>query len=314
VSVSRAAAPDEFVHPALFYDNTADYLDGTVPYIEAGLAAGEPVMVAVPGENLEHIRGALGRDAARVELHDMTVAGRNPGRIIPGVLLAFAAAHPADRVRIIGEPIWAGRTETEYPACAQHEALINAAFAGRPATILCPYDVRRLDPGWVRDAYRTHPVVRTTDGTARSPAYGDPAVVAGSFNQPLPAPPAGCATVPVRDGNLGEVRRFVADHAVAAGLAAGRVAELTVAVNELASNTVRHTGGDGTVAVWSDADRLVCQVTDSGHIGDPLAGRIPASVRQLGGRGLVLVNQLCDFVRVHTRPGATAIRIEMVRN
>jgi hypothetical protein len=82
----------------------------------------------------------------------MTVAGRNPGRIIPTVLLAFANAHPGRRVRLIGEPIWAGRSPVEYPACAQHEALINAAFTGRPATILCPYNTELLDPVWIEDA------------------------------------------------------------------------------------------------------------------------------------------------------------------
>jgi hypothetical protein len=97
--------------------------------------------VAVPGANRRLIREALGVDAEQVLMRDMTVAGRNPGRIIPTVLLAFADAYPGRRVRLIGEPIWAGRSETEYPACAQHEALINAAFVGRPITILCPYNI-----------------------------------------------------------------------------------------------------------------------------------------------------------------------------
>ena len=120
-----------------------------MPFIRDGLAAGEPVAVAVPGPNLRLIRDALGADAAQVLLRDMTVAGRNPGRIIPTVLLAFANAHPGRRVRLIGEPIWPGRSAAEYPACAQHEALINAAFAGRPATILCPYNTELLNPVWV---------------------------------------------------------------------------------------------------------------------------------------------------------------------
>ena len=128
-----AATEDQFVHPALLYRDDEEYLDGTVPFIRAGLAAGEPVAVAVPGRNLELLRTALGADTDRVVMRDMTVAGRNPGRIIPTVLLAFAGAHPGRRVRIIGEPIWAGRSAVEYPACAQHEALINAAFTGRPA-------------------------------------------------------------------------------------------------------------------------------------------------------------------------------------
>ena len=64
----------------------------------------------------------------------MAEAGRNPGRILPAVLHAFADDHPRARVRIVGEPVWAGRTPVEYPACAQHEALINGSLAGRDVT------------------------------------------------------------------------------------------------------------------------------------------------------------------------------------
>jgi len=303
-----------FVHPALFYADADEYLAGTVPFVRAGLAAGEPVMVAVPGENLERIRAALGTDAGRVRLHDMRVAGRNPGRIIPGVLLKFAAAHAGQPVRIIGEPIWAGRSDLEYPACAQHEALINSAFAGRAATILCPYDTTRLDPAWVRDAYRTHPVVWTPTDRHDSADYRDPVAVAAGFNQALPDPPPHAATLTVDIATLAPVRRFVAARAQAAGLPADRVVDLTIAVSELAANTVEHTAGEGTLAVWADGDGVVCQLTDTGHLDDPLAGRLPVPPdRPTGGRGLVLVNQLCDLVRVHTRPGATTIRVHLHR-
>src|SRR5690349_24315373 len=96
---------DPFVHPALFYRGDQEYLAGTIPFIRAGLDAGNPVAVAVPGRQLELLRGALGGDADRVHMLDMQVAGRNPGRIIPGVLRAFADAHPdARRVWITGGP------------------------------------------------------------------------------------------------------------------------------------------------------------------------------------------------------------------
>ncbi|WP_329110018.1 sensor histidine kinase [Micromonospora sp. NBC_01699] len=309
----ESTSPDVFVHPALFYASRYEYLAGTVPFIRAGLAAGEPVMVAVPEENLDHIRAALGVDAARVQLHDMGVAGRNPGRILPGVLLAFADAHRDTRVRIVGEPVWAGRTADEYPACAQHEALINAAFTGRPAAILCPYDTGRLDRSWLDDAYRTHPTVRTAGAAFASPHYADPLAVAAGFNLPLPSPPAHAETIAVEFHSLWALRRLVTAQALAAGLAPDRVADVTLAVNELAANTVEHAGATGTLSVWTDDKQLICQLSDNGHIAEPLAGRIPAAPDQDGGRGLFLVNELCDLVRVHTRPGATSIRVHMHR-
>ena len=285
-----------------------------MPFVRDGLAAGEPVAVAVPGPKLALIRHALGADARRVLLRDMTAAGRNPGRIIPTVLLAFADTHPGQRVRLIGEPIWAGRTAVEYPACAQHEALINAAFAGRPATILCPYNTELLDPVWIADAYKTHPVMWHGDTRQDSAHYDDPVAVAADFNQPLSAPPADAATITVDFHTLPATRRFVAEHADRAGLAAERIADLTLAVNELAANAVEHGGGTGEIAIWVEPDALVCQVTDRGYLSEPLAGRIPVPPdAPTGGRGLLLVNYLCDLVRVHTTPAGTTTRVHLDR-
>ncbi|MEJ3746783.1 sensor histidine kinase [Actinomycetes bacterium KLBMP 9797] len=302
-----------FDHPALLYRDAGEYLAGTLPFIQAGLAAGEPVLVAVPDDNLRLIRAGLGVRADDVRLRDMSVAGRNPGRILPGVLLAFAAAHPGQSVRIIGEPVWAGRTDVEYPACAQHEALINAAFAHRRGSILCPYDVGRLAPEWVDDAYRTHPVMETPAGRETSPHYGDPAVVAARFNRPLPDPPSRATTIAVNERALAAIREFTAGYAAAAGLDEQRTDDLTLAVNELTTNTVEHGGGVGTLTLWTEVGTLVAQVRDRGHLADPLAGRVsPAPDALGGGRGLVLVNQVCDLVRVFTTPTNTTIRVQMI--
>ncbi len=300
-----------FDHPALFYRDAGEYLAGTLPFIRDALAAGEPVLVAVPGANLDRIREGLGGDAARVRLHDMAVAGVNPGRILPAVLLAFADAHAGRPVRIIGEPIWPGRTPLEYPACVQHEALINAAFAEREASILCPYDVASLAPQVVEDAYRTHPFVTTPLARDESRRYGDPVAVARSFNLPLPEPPPHAATTEVALDRLAAIRAFVTGTAEVAGLGEPRASDLVIAVNELATNTAAHTRGTGTLAIWTEGGDLVCQLRDGGHITAPLAGRIPPPSSSSGGRGLILVNYLCDLVRVHTRPGATTIRLHM---
>lgn len=307
-----STAASTFDHPALLYGDPAEYLAGTLPFIQAGLAAGEPVMVAVPHDNLALIRDGLGDDADRVLLRDMGQAGRNPGRILPGVLLAFAAAHHGQPFRVIGEPVWAGRTDLEYPACVQHEALINAAFAERHGAILCPYDVRRLAPEVVQDAYRTHPIVATATGRETSRVYGDPIAVAARFNHPLAAPPVSAATMTIDGASLAAVRQLVAARSAAAGLDTVRIGDFTVAVNELATNTVKHGGGVGTLALWTEDDALVAQVSDGGHIADPMAGRVPPPLDSPhGGRGLVLVNQLCDLVRVHTTPEGTTIRAQM---
>jgi anti-sigma regulatory factor (Ser/Thr protein kinase) len=302
-----------FDHPALLYRDADEYLAGTLPFVTAGLAAGDAVMIAVPGPRLDLLRRGLGRAAGEVELHDMSVAGGNPGRILPGVLLAFATANQGKRVRIVGESVWPGRTDLEYPACVQHEALINTAFRGRDASILCPYDVAGLDRCAIDDAYRTHPVVADAGARWASPAYADPVAVAADFNRPLPDPPTEAEMLAFDLAGLSAVRRFVAARAGAAGVHADRVLDLAIAVNELAANTVEHGGGEGTLAVWPENGYFACQLADGGHIGDPLAGRIPPAAGQVRGRGLVLVNQVCDLVRMHTRPGATTVRLHVRR-
>jgi anti-sigma regulatory factor (Ser/Thr protein kinase) len=300
-------APTEpFVHPALFYQGDKEYLHGTVPFIRDGLKAGEPVAVAVPGPNLAIIKTALGEDAAHVKFLDMTEAGRNPGRIIPKVLRAFADSHRHTRVRIIGEPIWAGRSSVEYPACVQHEALINPAFQGRNVTILCPYDADHLDEQVLTDAYATHPLIISGGKERPSTAYAPEHVVA-RYNQPLEQP-AAAEELLFHADQLPDARHFAVGHAARLGLSGIRLEDVALIVAELTANSVVHGGGFGTLRMWADDGQVVCEVRDHGHLSDPLAGRRPPARDQIGGRGLLLVHFLADLVRIHTGPDGTAVR------
>ncbi|MFJ6391183.1 anti-sigma factor RsbA family regulatory protein [Streptomyces sp. NPDC091972] len=303
---------DPFVHPALFYRGEKEYLHGTVPFIRDGLEAGEPVAVAVPGPNLALLQAALGDDVAHVRFLDMTEAGRNPGRIIPRVLRAFADTHRQKRVRIIGEPIWAGRSTVEYPACVQHEALINPAFQGRDVTILCPYDADRLDEQALTDAYETHPVVISGGEERPSAAYAPEDVVA-RYNQPLEQPEAAEELV-FQAGQLPTARRFAVEQATGHGLSGIRLEDVALIVAELTTNSVVHGGGSGTLRMWAEDDHVVCEVRDHGRLDDPLAGRRPPERDTLGGRGLLLVHTVADLVRIHTGPEGTAIRCYIGRH
>lgn len=296
---------ETFVHPALFYRDEQEYLAGTVPFVTDGLAAGEPVAVSVPPANLAVLRRELGTAAERVRMLDMTQVGRNPGRIIPGVLRAFADRYPDQHVRIIGEPIWPQRSAAEYPACAQHEALINHAFTGRQVTILCPYDTAGLDPLVLADAARTHPLLVDATGSRTSDRYAPDEVVA-DYNRLLPPPPD--ATVLTTDApGLSNLRRVAAELARQAGLSEERTDDVLLVLTELVTNSIEHAGSAATVTMGSDGDHFVCHVDDSGHLTDPLAGRRPEVPGQLRGRGLLLVNHLADLVRVHTGPDGTTV-------
>jgi anti-sigma regulatory factor (Ser/Thr protein kinase) len=296
-----------FQHFALLYTGGEDYLNGCVPFVLDALDAGEPVLVAVPPDNLALISGALGPRAGLVRFANMTEAGRNPGRIIPSVLYAFAAEHGDRPFRIIGEPVWADRSAEEYPACLAHESLINLALWGREGTVLCPYDAGSLELDRMVDAERTHPRLIRAGFTWPSYRYEQPADLVPAIAA-LPDPPDGAAEL-VFCAGVRSVREFVRERAVIAGLPAHRLNDLLVAVNEVATNTVLHSGGAGSVFVWSHGAQLICEVRDRGHIPDLLAGRLPVDAGSPHGRGLLLVNNLCDLVRIDTRPGYTATRM-----
>lgn len=75
---------------------------------------------------------------------------------------------------------------------------------------------------------------------------------------------------------------------------------MVAAVHELATNSVRHGGGDGELRIWTDGGSLVCEVSDRGRITAPLAGRLPPDPDAGGGAGRWVVNQLCDLVQVQS--------------
>ena len=96
-----------------------------------------------------------------------------------------------------------------------------------------------------------------------------------------------------------------------AGFAGARAADLVLAVDELATNTLRYTRGEGVVRIWREDATLLVEVADDGHIADPLAGRDCPPATDLGGRGLYLVNQLCDLVQLRSSPEGSVVRLHM---
>ena len=97
--------------------------------------------------------------------------------------------------------------------------------------------------------------------------------------------------------------------AAEAGLGVSRAADLVLAVHELATNTLRHGGGRGTLRMWREPAALICEVSDAGRIDQPLAGRERPFAGQTGGRGLWLVNQLCDLAQIRCFPTGSVVRL-----
>lgn len=317
MSTAAAVPGTGLVHQALFYLDADEYVTGVERFLRDGLERSEPVLVAVPNSHLDVLRSELGTDADLVRFVDMATVGRNPGRIIPAVLYAFTQEHSTRRVRIVDEPIWPGRTPAEYRVALQHEALTNVALADQEATIMCTYDRRGLDDVALIDARRTHPVLVEGGVVEPSGDYADPRAVADASCRVLPEPPElwGDMLVFGSAEDLRAVRQFVEGLALRAGLGSERVADLCLAVNEAATNTLLHTGEPGILSIWQDLDTecLICEISDSGQLASRLVGRIPPDSSNPHGRGLILVNSLCDLVELPTgRIGSgTTLRLHM---
>ena len=292
-------------HEALMYRDGEDFLAGVGAFLEAGLEAGEAAMAAVPAPRLELLHDRFGE---AVRLEDMTELGRNPSRIIPAVRdwLDGQGPRPA---RFVGEPIWPGRGPREAAEGLRHEALLNVAFAGDLVSILCPYDMANLEPEVVGDAGLTHPQLVCDGHTADSARFSDPEKVYAAANHELPPPVEPVSRLPVTH-DLAALREFVAERFD--GLDESRRFDLLLAVNEAAVNTLVHGGGHGVLSIWHDDGQLVCEISDGGaSIADPLVGRRRPDPLTSHGRGLWMINQVCDLVELHAGPAGTTVRLHM---
>jgi anti-sigma regulatory factor (Ser/Thr protein kinase) len=305
-------------HQAMIGQDSAECVEAVLAFVEDGLRHGEAVSIG--------LSAALGRRLGRVlgsqrlvAYFDMTELGRNPGRII-AAMLDFARTHagaaPAVRdqagppLRYVSEPFWAGRSDAERAEAARHEALVEPALAGAPATVLCVYNSGRLDAETIDCAQRMHPVVIAGGEPRASAEYIGSGVVPPDCDRPLAPVPPGATRLGYRD-DLRAVRDIVARSAAAAGLAPGRATDLVLAVSEVAANTLRHTQQPGTLQLWQSGDELICQVTDSGQIADPLVGRRRPAADSFRHGGLWVVNQVCDLVELRSGPDGTTVRMHV---
>lgn len=305
----------DFRHEALFYRGLNGWLEGTTAFVREGLEADEPTFVVAGAPKLAALKAELGPGADLVQYADMEEVGLNPARIIPAWTDFLARSAPeGQRVRGIGEPIWADRSPDEIIECQRHESLLNVAFADSPGWwLLCPYDIGELGPEVVDEARRSHPFLWQNGAHTESLIYRDLESAAAPFDVPLPVAPSSAKKIPLELSTLYLLRDTVARAASTHGLDEGRSSDLVLSVNELAGNSLRHGGGAGTLRIWSQGRALICEIEDTGHIDKPLVGRERPATDQERGFGLWLVNQMCDLVQVRTFKTGSVVRLHMAR-
>ena len=105
------------------------------------------------------------------------------------------------------------------------------------------------------------------------------------------------------------MRDFTADRARRAGVDPDRLPDLVLAVNELATNSLRHGGGRGVLRIWEQDGTSAARSTTAG--GSTIRSRAASAPDHLAdnGRGLWIVNHLCDLVQV--RPGVVRMHVRI---
>lgn len=300
----------ELRHLAFLYRNADEYVAAVREYLTP--ADNPPVssLIAVSSSKQVMLRQALGpSERDHVTFADMGELGRNPARILPA-MQAFIDAHRPEPTLVVTEPVWRGRSGSEIREIIRHESLINLAFADASTTALCLYDAAGLRPDVVSDACLTHPAVIAAGRRELSPEFTGAGMIPVVCDDPLPHVPQHAAVLAYQD-NLRPVRDLISAHARKAEVPSTRAVDLVLAVSEIAANTLRHTDSGGTVSVWQTGSELICQIHDSGHISDPLAGRRAPDPDHPGGHGLWLVHQVCDLAEVRSDVTGTRVRLHM---
>jgi anti-sigma regulatory factor (Ser/Thr protein kinase) len=296
------------VHAALLYRNQEQLRVALEQFLRDGAREGEPCLVALPGDHLEPLGDLLEGCGADVRVEDMTELGRNPARVIPSLLdWLDGQSGPA---RVVSEALWPGRSYAEVAECLRHEALLNLALADCDVSVLCPYDAAHLDAEILAGAELTHPYLIDDIGPRPSMSYGDPIEVARGAGWPQsdPAPPV---TDLAFAGDLRQLRHALAADPLLADLEPARREDLVFAVNEAVSNAVRHGDGLARARVWRDGDDVVGEISTTTVIDDPLAGRRTPDPADAGGRGLWLINQVCDLVEVRSDRAGASVRMHV---
>lgn len=175
VARSPARARPLLEHRVLPYSGDDEFLAGAAPFMAEGAEQGEQLLAVTTAAKFELLREALGAQARFMQFVEAQAWYETPvaalGRYRQFVNDSLEGG--ARWVRIIGEPVWQGRSRAEVATWNRYEALVNIAMASAAVTIVCPYDTRVASSEILGECGRTHPLVMTEDGSVPSETYVD---------------------------------------------------------------------------------------------------------------------------------------------
>jgi AcrR family transcriptional regulator len=282
------------IHEAFFYASDDDFAAGVARFLRDAVAADQGAIAVTTEARIALLRRRLRSAADGVWFFDAAIWYRRPGAALVAWRDALdrQAREGANFVCAIGEIPFA-TDEGARRVWSRYESMLNRAFAGRPAWIVCPYNTKIVSPGILEDASHTHPTRSTVPARGPSTSYfeaqelGAPITLAEDRADAkervgaVAAPPHG----------LTEARRKVRWDAHAAGLSVNVVDDLLLAVAELVQGAPAGDGAAAFVRTAHHGGEWFCEVRS----GSRDSNAPPLSTDEVG----VLIGRvICDRVEL----------------
>src|SRR5256714_10640019 len=161
-------------HNALVYASKDEYLARAVPFLKAGIEAGEGAVVAHTKPGLAMMREALGPEAARVTFVDVSAAYTRPARTLAAYHKVYVEQlRETPTLRAVCD-VQFGPDPNEWDLWTGYEAVFNRTFGHLPAWVLCSYDANGTPDPIIEGVWQTHPEVIARATWTASGRYEDP--------------------------------------------------------------------------------------------------------------------------------------------
>ena len=163
-------------HRVLLYETEPEFFATATPFLEQGVERSDAVIAVTSKRCIARLRRQLGPVAKQIRFADRDRWYTTPDRALDGyrrfILQSLEGGAPW--IRILGEPVWSGRSESDLRLWVRYESLLNLVFSSYPVTALCPYDSSELDTEVVKHACVTHPHIVKRDVLSPNRDYAEP--------------------------------------------------------------------------------------------------------------------------------------------
>jgi anti-sigma regulatory factor (Ser/Thr protein kinase) len=303
---------ERFVHETGLFESDSELLDLVVPFVEDGVVAGQPTLLAVSARHTELLGAAT--DLSRLTVlvgADQYVRPAITIRTFRRVMAEYLAAG-VEQVRVVGEipdpgPGWG------WDAWVRYEAVANHAFADLPLWAMCVYDTEVTPLSVLAGVRFTHELLAAGGGCHdRNPDYVDPEVFlaeqASVHRSPVTRESPAVELIEPTPAAARRTISYLGEHA---SLDAADLAGLVISVSEAVGNAMIHGRPPVLMQAWVAPGRVEVAVHDAGPgPTNPFVGMIPEPGRDGNhGLGLWIAHQLCSRVILTSWASGFTIRL-----